>query len=684
MTSISNAVVRQWKLIIALICLPISGLAQEITSEPLDEVIVTATRLQTTVREAARSVSVVDQQHIQNGMQQLALDEALAGVPGLYMQNRYNMAQDLRISLRGFGARSAFGIRGIKIIVDGIPETLPDGQAGVDSIDLGSAKSIQVLRGPSSSLYGNASGGVIVIESESGRKPAFVEANLAAGGLGYQKYQLKTGGKTDKFDYLVNIASQKLDGYREHSASKGTLFNGRFGIQLAEDDSLTFVLNSTDQPRAQDPGGITATQVDLKRKSARAANLIYDAGEALDQQRVGIVYQSDRAAGSLTVRNYYVWRDFANYLPFETGGAVDLDRFFYGLGAQYTLADALDEQFELMLGFDLDRQNDSRKRFDNMQGTVGPLRLDQREKVNSDGVFVQSKYQFSQRWDIAAGLRYDNIKFDVTDHYLIDGDDSGKVSFDQFSYSLGLNRNLGNGVLFAAIGSSFETPTTTELANPDGSGGFNQTLEPQTAVNYELGYKTGTEQLYYEIAVFHIKLKNELVPYELPESPGRTFYINAGKSSRTGIETAVSWSGSNGFGIDASLTWSDFEFDQFVDENRRDFSGSRMPGVPEYFAFLSFNYENSGGFTATFETLYSGSLFANNANSVKVPDYVVSSLRATYDIQTTKLLWRPYVGINNLFDEHYNSNIRINAFGGRYYEPAPERNIYAGIMIRFQ
>ncbi|MGB7451028.1 MAG: TonB-dependent receptor plug domain-containing protein, partial [Lysobacterales bacterium] len=235
MTSTSRALVRQWQIIIALIGAPTFGLAQDAVENPLDEIIVTATRLQTTVREAARSVSVVDQQHIQNGMQQLALDESLAGIPGLYMQNRYNMAQDLRISLRGFGARSAFGIRGIKIIVDGIPQTLPDGQAGVDSIDLGSAKSIQVLRGPSSSLYGNASGGVIVIESESGRKPSFIEANLAAGGLGYQKYQLKTGGKADKFDYLVNIASQKLDGYREHSASKGTLFNGRFGIQLSDD-----------------------------------------------------------------------------------------------------------------------------------------------------------------------------------------------------------------------------------------------------------------------------------------------------------------------------------------------------------------------------------------------------------------------------------------------------------------
>ncbi len=684
MTSTSRALVRQWQIIIALIGAPTFGLAQDAVENPLDEIIVTATRLQTTVREAARSVSVVDQQHIQNGMQQLALDESLAGIPGLYMQNRYNMAQDLRISLRGFGARSAFGIRGIKIIVDGIPETLPDGQAGVDSIDLGSAKSIQVLRGPSSSLYGNASGGVIVIESESGRKPSFIEANLAAGGLGYQKYQLKTGGKADRFDYLVNIATQKLDGYREHSASKGTLFNGRFGIQLSDDDSLTFALNSTDQPRAQDPGGISATQVALDRKSARAANLLYDAGEALDQQRVGIVYKRDRAAGSLMIRNYYVWRDFANYLPFESGGAVDLDRFFYGFGAQYTFADVLPEQLELMLGFDLDRQNDTRKRFDNLQGVTGPLTLNQREKVDSNGAFAQSKYQFSPRWDMTAGLRYDDIRFDVTDRYLDDGDDSGEVSFDQLSYSLGLNRNLESGVIFAAIGSSFETPTTTELANPDGSGGFNQSLKPQTAVNYEIGFKSGTEQLYYEIAVFHIDLDDELVPYELPDSPGRTFYINAGKSTRNGIETAVSWNGLGGFGVDASMTWSDFKFDRFIDENGRDFSGSRLPGVPEYFAFVSFNYKSEDGLTAAFETSYSGSLFANNSNSVKVPDYVVSSLRATYEIQTAKLLLRPYVGINNLFNEHYNSNIRINAFGGRYYEPAPERNVYAGIVIQYQ
>jgi len=677
-------VFRKCLIFITLLAAPVCVSAQQTEEQPLDEIVITATRLQTTARDVNRSVSVVDQQRIQNGTQQLALDEALAGTPGLYMQNRYNMAQDLRISLRGFGARSAFGIRGIKVIVDGIPETLPDGQAGVDSIDLGSASRIQVLRGPSSALYGNASGGVIIVESEMGQEPSFLEASLAAGGLGYQKYQLKAGGLVNRFDYLVNASTQELDGYRDHSASEGSLVNGRFGFQINEHDSLKLIVNSTDQPIAQDPGGITAAQLMRDRQSARDRNLLYDAGEALDQQRVGIVYNADRASGSLLLRNYYVWRDFSNKLPFQSGGAVDLQRFFYGVGAQYTFAEVLPEQLQLMLGFDLDRQDDERKRFDNIQGEIGPLTLDQRERVDSDGLFVQGNYRFNGRWDGSAGLRYDEIRYDVTDHYLADGDDSGKVNFDQFSYSLGLSRDFGNGMLFGTINSSFETPTTTELANPDDSGGFNQSLQPQTAVNYEVGFKSGAENLYYELAVFHINLEDELVPYELPGSPGRTFYVNAGKSSRTGIESAVSWSSPDGFGIDASLTWSDFRFDDFLDDNGNDFSGSQMPGVPEYFGYIGLNYTSSGGFRATLETSYSGSLYANNSNTVKVSGYLVTGLRASYTIQTGSLHLRPYAGINNLFNTHYNSNIRINAFGGRYYEPAPERNIYVGIVIRHQ
>jgi len=639
--------------------------------------------MESSVRDVARSISVVGKERIQVGTQQLGLDEALAGVPGLYMQNRYNFAQDLRISLRGFGARSGFGIRGIKVLVDGIPETLPDGQAGVDSIDLGSANSIEVLRGPASSLYGNAAGGVIAITSELGSTEPYVEGRVAAGEYGYSQFQLKSAGSLGGSDYLVNLSRTELSGYRDHSDTDGRLLNAKLGVPLAGDDKLTFSLNLTDQPVADDAGGINAAQAAADPTSARDVNIQFDAGEALEQQRFGIVYERNRPAGDLTLRNYYTWREFTNSLPFLDGGAVDLDRFYYGIGAQYALGDSLPDGLNLAFGADYDRQDDDRKRFDNLDGVPGPLVFDQTEQVDSAGIYVQGKYDFSEQWALLAGLRYDKISYDVTDHYLADGDDSGTLNFDQVSPSLALNYRMERGVLFTSYSSSFETPTTTELANPDASGGFNPALVPQTADNFEVGYKRSNNGIYYELTWFTIDLKDELIPYELAAFPGRTFYSNAGSSSRTGIEAALSLQYDNGLRIDASYTWSDFKFDNFIDDGGTDFSGKRLPGLPENFGYLGLSYVNERGLSATLEAIYSGDLYANNANTAVVDAYTVTNLRIAREFDSGRWTFRPYAGINNLFDERYNSNIRINAFGARYYEPAPERNFYAGIVVNY-
>jgi len=661
-----------------------SQTSDEVDGGRLDEIVVTADRIGKALRDVARSVSVVDQARIQEGTQQLALDEALAAVPGLYMQNRYNFAQDLRVSLRGFGARSAFGIRGVKVIVDGIPETLPDGQAGVDSIDLGSTRRIEVLRGPSSSLYGNASGGVIAIETERGPERPFIEGRFAGGEYGYSKYQLKAGGQAGDLDYLVNVSTQEIDGYRDNAFAEGRLVNTRFGYQLNETDRINVVFNHTDQPTSDDPGGINAEQAASDPRSARDRNLQFAAGEALDQQRLGLVYEMDRDFGRLMVRNYYVWRDFENRLPFSGGGAVALDRFFYGFGALYTFGDVLPDALDLTVGFDIERQEDERQRFDNLDGVLGPRVFNQSEFVDSNGVFMQADYALSDTWGLSAGLRYDDVSFDVDDDFLADGDDSGRIGFDQLSPSLGVHVDVGEGMLFASYSRSFETPTTTELANPDGSGGFNPALDPQIADNFELGWKTGTDNRYFEIAVFDIDLQDELVPFEVASSPGRAFFANAGESSRTGVETAFSWTGESGFGIDLSYTWSDFSFDDFVDANGNDFSGNDLPGLPSQFGYLGLRYQTENGLNLVWDNSYSGSLFANNDNSVEVDSFVVSSLRASYEMQRGDWLLRPFIGVNNLFDEDYNSNIRINAFGARYFEPAPDRNVYAGITINFQ
>jgi iron complex outermembrane recepter protein len=284
---------------------------------------------------------------------------------------------------------------------------------------------------------------------------------------------------------------------------------------------------------------------------------------------------------------------------------------------------------------------------------------------------------------LSAGIRYDELTFDITDRFLADGDDSGEIDFDQVSPSAGLNYSFGEYVVFGSFSRSFETPTTTELANPDSSGGFNQSLEPQIADNFEVGIKGERNGAYYEVSVFHIDLTDELVPFELASSPGRTFYSNAGKSDRTGVETAVSWQHESGLLVDLSYTYSDFTFEDFIDESGNNVAGADLPGLPNHFGYAGVAYTSDSGWLARLEAVYSGSLYANNTNTVEVDSYVVTNFRASREFQSGDWLVRPYVGINNLFNERYFSNIRINAFGGRYYEAAPDRNIYAGVTVRY-
>ena len=660
------------------------SLAGQPDAAELDEIVVTATRLESSVSDVARSISVADTGRIQNATQQLALDEALAGVPGLYMQNRYNFAQDLRISLRGFGARSSFGIRGIRIFVDGIPETLPDGQAQLDSIDIGSAERIEVLRGPASSLYGNASGGVIAVQSELGNTLPFVEGKVAAGDFGFRQYQFKTGGEFSKLDFLLNLSRKEIDGYRDHSRAEGDLVNSKFGFDISEKDRLVVSLNHMDQPVAKDPGGVNAAQAESDPASARAQNVLFDAGESISQQRIGLHYRHKGDDSDLVIRNYYAWRDFANRLPFVSGGAVDLDRFFYGAGIQYNASVLPNDALSWTIGLDADRQDDHRQRFDNNAGSIGGLVFDQDENVGSTGIYLHGQYRWNASWSVRGGVRYDRVSYDVQDHFLADGDDSGAIDFDEISSSFAINYEFSAGVVFGSFSTSFDTPTTTELANPDGSGGFNESLVAQTALNYEVGFKRSAESLYYELVAFHISLDDELVPYELAAFPGRTFFVNAGKSSRNGIEAMAKWRWETGFQVELSYTWSDFTFDEFVDDSGSDFSGNRLPGLPRHFAYASLTYDSEKNVYGTFEINYSGDLYANNANDVEISSYVVSNLRFGYRGGIGRWRVEPYLGINNLFDESYNSNIRINAFGGRYFEPAPVRNYYAGIVMRFE
>ena len=682
--------IRSIRLLAATALIPALASAQDnpaASVDDLEEIVVQATRMSRPLDSVPAAISVVNQAQIQLGRQQLGLDEALNRVPGVFMQNRYNFAQDLRVSIRGFGARSAFGIRGVKILVDGIPETLPDGQGQVDSIDLGAAQQIEVLRGPSSSYYGNASGGVISVTSERGPETPFANLRFSAGEYGAQKFQAKTGGQTERVNYFVSFSDSQIDGYREHSETENTQLSGRLEFDLGDRGSLLAVANYTDQPVSNDPGGINIAQAQADPRSARDRNLSFDGGEALEQTRLGFVYTLPVGDGSeLQVRNYYVSRDFNNRLPFFGGGAVDLQRFFAGGGISYTQQGILGGRpNRVVVGLDYDDQDDHRRRFNNDMGVLGALSLDQDEHVTSTGLFVQDELSISDNVQLSFGVRFDQVEFDVGDRFLGNGDDSGVRKLDDVSPMIGLLANLSPDVtVYGTYSTSFETPTTTEFANPSGAGGFNPLLEPQAATNLEVGLRGGVgSRTRYELAVFDIGVEDELIPYEIPSSPGRDFFANAGRSNRTGVEATLITQPTDRIGVTLSYTYADFTFADFLDDNGNDYSGNRIPGTVEQLVFAELSYRHPAGWFGALDALHVGDQFANNANSVADGAYTLSNLRLGFDANRGGATFSPFVGVNNLFDQSYNSNIRLNAFGGRYYEPGPGRNIYAGVAVNF-
>lgn len=666
-----------------------AGLNAQIIPDVLEEVVVTATRIPADLQNLPFAAGVVERDDVQRARQQLGLDEALVAVPGLFFQNRYNFAQDLRIAIRGFGARANFGIRGIRIFADDIPQTLPDGQGSVDAIDLGSVEQVQVIRGPFSAVYGSASGGVIDIRTEDGPETPFISGRLNLGSYDFRQAQVKAGGQSGKLNWLANYSDTKLDGYRDHAEYKSRLLNSKFRYEFNETTRLTVVFNAVDSPTADDPGGLNASEVVENRRQAAPRNLLFNAGESLDQQSLGLAFRKEIGSNQeLMLRNYYVKRQFDSLQPFTVnsngqGGSIDLSRRFSGLGGSYSWNTDLGARVNrLVIGLDYDAQRDHRKRFVNDLGVIGDQTTNQDEDVTTKGIYLQDVLDLSTAASLTLGGRYDNVEYKVNDRTA--GGGSGQRSFSHFSPMAGISWAVRESLnLYGNVSTSFDPPATTELANPDGPSGFNRNLDAQTAWNYELGLKgLLTGRLRYELALFHIDVKDEIVPYEL-EGSGQFFFQNAGKSTHNGLEAALSMEILTGLIGTATYTWSDFTFDVFRGLAGAVYDNNRIPGVPEHLFNLDLSWEHSSGFFAGWDMLYVGRFFADNANQVETDDYTVSNLRAGFRLKRGDWILEPFAGVNNLFDKKYNGNVRLNASFGRYYEPAPERNIYAGVLLRY-
>jgi iron complex outermembrane recepter protein len=649
----------------------------------LDPVLVTATRVASESDRVPAALSTVLQEDIQQGRAAIHLDDALNRVPGVFVQNEYNFAQDLRISIRGFGARSAFGIRGIQVYMDGIPLTLPDGQSALDIIDPDAVSQMEVMRGPISPLYGNASGGVINIITQEGPQRPFIESRGLIGEHGLWKVLLKGGGQKGGVNSFAALSHVQSKGFREHSRAESTVFSSKLRVDIDNASDLSLLINAVRTPEAKDPGGLTAAQAATDPRQASALNLLYNTGESIAEQRVGLVYRRELTARQhMEAAGFIGRRELENAIPFRF---IELDRKVAGGRLQYD-AESVFFGFgqRLVSGIELQHQADDRRNYDNIDGQAGStLLLDQDESVTSLGVYLQGETELTPRWSILAGGRYDNVRFSIDDRLTAEGNDSGSRTFDQFTGRFGLiYRWMPDIRIYGNIAQSFETPTTTEVVNrPAGGGGINPEIQPQTAVNYEIGTKMGLGSGWtLDTAIFRIDLKDELIAFR--DASDRVFYRNAGESRRFGAEVGLTRTFRYRWRLHMAYTYLNAEFESY-EKGGVDLAGNDVPGLPRHRLFTELRYQNPSGFYTSGDVRYVHSFFVDDENTLKNDAYALFNARLGFEKKSGRWNLEPFAGVDNLLDKTYNANVRINAGGGRYFEPAPGRAFYGGVRLHY-
>lgn len=664
----------------------------------LDPVIVTVTRgAGASSLDAPFAMSVIRPDSTRPGQRRTALDESLALVPGLTAVNRTNPSQDPRISIRGFGARSAFGVRGVRVLRDGMPLTLPDGQTPVDYLSLESVDRIEVIRGAAGALYGNASGGVIDLRSAA--PPA---AKLAGeirqwlGDYASSRTTIKAGGISGPAYYQADASMTRSGGFRIYSRQRSSSGFARVGAMLGGTDYALQVL-ALHLPLAENPGAITLAQFRSNPRLADQPSVNKLARKVVRQLQVGLSANRQLPHDEISASAYIGGRSLYNPLTFAV---VDFSRRTFGASGRLThRSSAAGRPNRLTVGFDLQAQNDSRRNFANCNddppltaATIscpivgaerGSLTLDQRELVSGAGAYVNDEVQISETFRVSGGLRADNVTFEVRDRLIGSGnpDDSGKRTLRAVTPYVGIvSRIAPDRSIYANVSSAFETPTATELGNhPDGSAGINQELAPQKSTTYEVGSKGDAgRRLSYDVSVFSTRVRDELVPFEILGSGGRRYFRNAGRTNRRGGEAGMSVS-AGPLVLNSSYSYSDFRFARYVIDTAV-FDGNRIPGIPIHRGQASATFLRGALFSVIEGEAASWS-FVDDANSARAPAYQVLHIRGGVRRLFGSPIASLVVGVQNLFNRTYSSSLSVNAARGKFFEPSPGRTVFGGVTI---
>jgi iron complex outermembrane receptor protein len=685
----------------------------------LAPIVVTATRVAQSSADLPASIDRVDRRTIQAGQLQVNLSESLITIPGVSAQSRQNYAQDLQLSVRGFGARSSFGVRGVRLYSDGIPGTMPDGQGQFSQFDLGSADHIEVLRGPFSALYGNSSGGVIAIFTEDAKPGYWLDGTAEYGTFNTQRYAAKTTGDAGFVNYVVDAAHFQTDGYRLHSDAERNNFNAKLRFALRGTSTLTLVGNAVQTPFVQDPLGLTRAQLAADRTQAGVGAIAYNTRKSLGQEQAGVVYDNEFSANDDVTASVYTGHRATTQFqaipkatqqnaPLYPGGVIDLDRAYWGVDTHLTDQRSVGGMpLRLVAGISYDDLEEARKGYLNYIGSElgveGALRRDEANHVYDFDQYLQAQWDPTARWRAIAGVR--NSVVDVSSHsHLpgIDEPDSG-VRYSAVNPVGGVTFRATSAInVYASYGKGFETPTLNDLAyrSTDGSlPGLNLALKPARSDNYEVGVKAGNEYLRADLAAFYIKTKDELAV--LANSNGRTVDQNIGETLRRGLELGVDAVWRGGFSARLAYTYIRAVVGQayyacvgtpckpptmngslppnaplppnyvLVD------AGNYLPAVPKsaLYAGLTWSYAPLD-FSATLEAQSRTHIYVDDLNSDAAAGYWVANLRAGFRQAAGRWRLSEYARLDNLANRDYVGSVIVNESNSRFFEPAPGRTAY--------
>lgn len=669
--------------------------------------VVTAAPTTVSELDTPAAVSVVNGDEMRQAAPRVNLSESLGAVPGLQVQNRQNYAQDLQLSIRGFGSRSTYGVRGLRIYVDGIPATMPDGQGQTSNIDIGSVDTLEVLRGPFSALYGNSSGGVINVTSQTGTQPPTVEASSYYGSFGTWHYGMKAtgavgdGSHAGDVDYTVSTNRFTTHGYRDHSGARKNLANARLGVRINDVSKLTLLLNSVDI-KANDAGGLTADEWrDNPRQSPRGDQ--YNTRKDTRQTQAGLRYERQLSdQDDLSVMMYAGERETTQYQsiprapqlkPSHAGGVIDLTRHYQGIDTRLTHRGELLVPVTLTAGLDYENMSERRKGYENFvmvngapqYGEQGALRRNERNLMWNVDPYLQTQWQLTDKLSLDAGVRYSSVWFDSNDYYITpgNGDDSGDASYHKWLPAGSLKYALTDAWnVYLSAGRGFETPTINELSyRADNQSGLNFGLKPSTNDTVEIGSKTRIGNGLLTAALFQTDTDNEIVVDS--SSGGRTSYKNAGKTRRQGMELGLDQQFGESWRLKAAWTWLDATYRTNVCGDAS-CNGNRIPGIARNMGYASFGYQPEQGWYAGSDIRYMSDIMANDENTAKAPSWTVVGLTTGYKWSYGRMDMDLFGRVDNLFDREYVGSVIVNESNGRYYEPAPGRNYGIGLNLAWR